>query len=239
MTELVKRLQVSMEADKNKSASESQAQISYCLRLLASRMYPSVVKDEFQIARTIQKKLAARSEIDSSALQFEELFASLCAKSKQSLKEKWSVLYLLYSLSKSSSDAKITSQVFSLGSQAPKAAVAPLAKTGLASLKAQPQAAQRSGRAGPSSLLKGKASMGEEIAEERLVRDCIFNFQGIDGEYIKFDKARDAFIVSDRVEVCLCEFFLTVVRCLLLSLNQLFALVLDSCRFKSVGPTGG
>ncbi|KAJ1990141.1 Microtubule-nucleating Tub4p (gamma-tubulin) complex component [Dimargaris cristalligena] len=85
------------------SIAKRDSVLKYCSRILSSRMTPSVVADEAQISDLIKKKLARDASQMQNALRFSQLYARI--QSKDVLTQRWSILYLLYSLSNSNAPA--------------------------------------------------------------------------------------------------------------------------------------
>merc|ERR1711871_1744312 len=69
------------------------------VRILGSRMAPSVVGDEQHLSQVIQKKLV-REDSASSAARFADLPRRLIQMPK--IQERWSIIYLLHMLNENS-----------------------------------------------------------------------------------------------------------------------------------------
>ncbi|XP_065644166.1 gamma-tubulin complex component 3 homolog isoform X3 [Hydra vulgaris] len=74
------------------------SQYQYALRLLGSRFSSSIVEDEFQLAECIKRNFAKQGKVKEAA-QFSELYSKLKGQ-QDTIKNRWGVLYLLYTLSK-------------------------------------------------------------------------------------------------------------------------------------------
>ncbi|XP_030424661.1 gamma-tubulin complex component 3 isoform X1 [Gopherus evgoodei] len=79
-----------------KSEADVAQQFQYAVRVIGSNFAPTVERDEFLVAEKIKKELV-RQRREADAALFSELYRKL--HSQGILKNKWSVLYLLLSLS--------------------------------------------------------------------------------------------------------------------------------------------
>ncbi len=80
------------------SPSHQSSLQSLSMRVLGSRMTPSLDVDEFRLIQVIKMKISKSGDMDSAAkaVRMEELYNLLL--SRPILNKRWSVLYLLYSL---------------------------------------------------------------------------------------------------------------------------------------------
>ncbi|KAK6149238.1 hypothetical protein DH2020_016763 [Rehmannia glutinosa] len=73
--------------------------LKYSLRILSSRMTPSIAADDSAMAESIKRRLATAGK-SSEALTFADLYAKFSLKNGSgSVKNKWAVLYLLKTIS--------------------------------------------------------------------------------------------------------------------------------------------
>uniref|UniRef100_A0A4X2LVL4 Uncharacterized protein n=1 Tax=Vombatus ursinus TaxID=29139 RepID=A0A4X2LVL4_VOMUR len=79
-----------------KSEADAAQQFQYAVRVIGSNFAPTVERDEFLVAEKIKKELV-RQRREADAALFSELHRKL--HSQGVLKNKWSILYLLLSLS--------------------------------------------------------------------------------------------------------------------------------------------
>ncbi|XP_019380433.1 PREDICTED: gamma-tubulin complex component 3 isoform X2 [Gavialis gangeticus] len=79
-----------------KSEADAAQQFQYAVRVIGSNFAPTVERDEFLVAEKIKKELV-RQRREADAALFSELYRKL--SSQGVLKNKWSILYLLLSLS--------------------------------------------------------------------------------------------------------------------------------------------
>ncbi|CAJ0868824.1 6386_t:CDS:10, partial [Entrophospora sp. SA101] len=83
---------------KNEITLQQKRIFDYCMRILGSRMTPSIVNDEVHISDLIKKKLIRdENQSSSKALRFTNLFSKL--QSKKIITQKWGILYFLLSIS--------------------------------------------------------------------------------------------------------------------------------------------
>ncbi|KAL0405026.1 UNVERIFIED_CONTAM: Gamma-tubulin complex component 3 [Sesamum radiatum] len=115
--ELVHRLLCtsSQSNSQNPNASSCTQQeynqaLKYSLRILSSRMTPSIAPDDSAMAESIKRRLATAGK-SSEALTFADLYAKFSHKNGPgSVKNKWAVLYLLKTISE---DRKVRKNQFS------------------------------------------------------------------------------------------------------------------------------
>ncbi|KAK3848672.1 MAG: Spc98 family-domain-containing protein [Linnemannia gamsii] len=82
-----------------------KASREYSLRILGSRMAPSLVADDIHISDLIKKKLVREDPSSAKAIRFSHLYSKLSSCSV--LTKKWSILYFLLAISDQSSTAAL------------------------------------------------------------------------------------------------------------------------------------
>ena len=172
----------------------------YVYRLLGSRIGTPVGGDEFQLVEKIKRFLAG-SGTDGSrkAIRFAELYRRF--SQKRVLSNRWGVMHLMSLLSNSSSKApsgRVGGSVLGLLEQSEvfKAAPPPMVDLSTGLQHSLQQLA-------PGALQQGVAAWRDheavrtdhQVPESVLVRDVVFAMQGIDGQFIKFDRSLDGFAV--------------------------------------------
>ncbi|KAI8605941.1 Spc98 family-domain-containing protein [Dissophora ornata] len=195
-------MDVDQDVDQDAADASHETRIKatqeYCLRILGSRMAPSLVSDDVHISDLIKKKLMREDPSAAKAIRFSHLYTKLSACSV--LTKKWSILYFLLAVSDQTTAAALDS----------RSSNQPLSFLGLHNLDTtrarKRTSTEQSGttmaahsRHGythiPSQLrttayadlLNDQNKSGQpEVEESALLRDLIFVFQGIDGKMIKF-----------------------------------------------------
>ncbi|CAG8720812.1 18621_t:CDS:10, partial [Dentiscutata erythropus] len=222
-----------------------QQTFDYCLRILGSRITPSIASDEIHVSDLIKKKLIREHKSSSKALRFTNLFTKL--QSQTIVTRKWSILYFLLSVSEQSKNGEIIGNVNNPIEQA-------FAHRGLQDLtksieyerikstpdevknrfiqnvspsleferiKSTPDEVKNRFIQNVSPIPKPSAKYSKEkeslppktiltkqlatlennseISEALLLRDIVFIFQGIDGQYIKYDK--NSYIIDPKAEI--------------------------------------
>ncbi|KAK4792696.1 hypothetical protein SAY86_023131 [Trapa natans] len=219
LTDLVKELILRLLSCKSpNSASQSpssphfQASLRYAVRILSSRLAPSVAPDAAAVAESIKRHLAIHGK-SSQALTFADLYSKFDSKTGPgSINNKWAVLYLL----------KIISEDRSLAGNDPNyPSLLPNIECFEAESgdKSRVSREREGGRVGwdkgvllvskdPENLrqlaFKEYADLVKEeneVSEELLVRDVLYACQGIDGKYVKYGSIVDGYILSDLVKV--------------------------------------
>ncbi|KAG0033066.1 Gamma-tubulin complex component 3 [Podila clonocystis] len=209
-----------MDLDDDSQQEHKQSQVyeakvaaaqEYCLRILGSRIAPSLVSDEVHISDLIKKKLMRDDTSSAKAIRFSHLYTKLSACPV--LKKKWSVLYFLLAVSDQASTSTDRSQslpylgLHSLDTtrvrerERERTSTAQSDTTMAAhsrhgSMQAASSQPSGSGSQPRMSGVHVGSSLGgdegrpvvehEEVEESALLRDLIFVFQGIDGKMVKF-----------------------------------------------------
>ncbi|KAG0213595.1 Gamma-tubulin complex component 3 [Mortierella sp. GBA30] len=205
------QMDLDIEATRFASSAAQETRIKaaqdYCLRILGSRLAPSLVSDDVHISDLIKKKLIREDPSSAKAIRFSHLYTKLSACSV--LTKKWAILYFLLAVGDQSSaagqDCRINNQPLSfLGLHNLETASA-RGNPGTGSDMATPRDTRRESAthifsSSSSSQPKTTANMSlmnvmsrisddKEVEESALLRDLIFVFQGIDGTMIKFGAA--------------------------------------------------
>lgn len=196
----------------DRNSSEFRNSLRYAVRILSSRMTPSITPDASAIAETIKRRLATQGK-SSQALTFAELYTKFTSKTGPGgVNNKWAVLYLLKILAE---DRKAAKTQFDSSVLLPNLALND-AQTGINSRVSRSLGSKEKGwKNGVLLVSKDPENRREiafrefvnlvkeenEVCEEVLVRDVLYACQGIDGKYVKFDKNADGYILSDLVKI--------------------------------------
>ncbi|KAG0282394.1 Gamma-tubulin complex component 3 [Linnemannia gamsii] len=172
----------------------------YCLRILGSRLAPSLAADDIHVSDLIKKKLVREDPSSAKAIRFSHLYTKLSSCSV--LSKKWSILYFLLAISDQSSVAALEG----------RSNQQPLSFLGLHNLETGAERTREQSReamAGYATLSSGdqhhqnnsqhnnnnsnnnnnNSNINSNIYdadESILLRDLMFVFQGIDGKMVKF-----------------------------------------------------
>ncbi|XP_010668610.2 gamma-tubulin complex component 3 [Beta vulgaris subsp. vulgaris] len=181
----------------------------YAIRILSSRMTPSIAADEGAMAESIKRHLVTQGK-SSQALSFADLYSKFASKTGPgSINNKWAVLYLLRVVSEDRKmSKKHTSSIVSRG--LPAIFDGQLSENskvrsdkdvgwsgGVLMVSKDPENIREVAFREFTNLLKEE----NEISEEVLVRDVLYACQGIDGNYVKFDENVDGYILCDSIKV--------------------------------------
>ncbi|RHZ90285.1 hypothetical protein Glove_1g17 [Diversispora epigaea] len=189
--------------------ARQQHTFDYCMRILCSRLIPSITSDELHVSDLIKKKLIREHKSSSKALRFANLFTKLQAQSI--VTRKWAVLYFLLSVSDQSNSNEMTGILNT----------APIEQTfsfrGLQNIQnissitpSPPRSTLRIQKEDPLPTKTGFPKQGPELdnslnnkynSEKLLLRDIIFIFQGINGQYIKWDNEAKSFIIDLKISI--------------------------------------
>lgn len=234
--ELVNRLLNSPSNSHNSNPNNStnntfQQSLKYALRILSSRMTPSIAVDEAAMADSIKRQLATQGK-SSQALTFADLYAKFASKSGPgSVNNKWAVLYLLKTIAddrkgnKNRSDSRVSNGFLlpvlfenNEGSRGVSRNFKNGRKLGAwddSRVSRNGERVEKGWDGGVLLVSKDPSNLRElafrefgnllkeenEVSEEVLVRDVLYASQGIDGKYVKFDKSVDGYVLAESVRV--------------------------------------
>ncbi|KAK3813111.1 MAG: Spc98 family-domain-containing protein [Benniella sp.] len=211
-----------MELDEDPDATDElqeaklKAAQEYCLRILGSRLAPSLAADDMHISDLIKKKLMRMDATSTKAVRFSHLYPKLSACSV--LTKKWSILYFLLAVSDQSSatglDGFTESQPLSYlglhnldtGRERERTNTAQSNDPVMAGTHSwhgsTTQVPTQERRSAYAELLNDQSRNSQPVVEESaLLRDLIFVSQGIDGKMIKFDAEAKIFSMDPSVNV--------------------------------------
>lgn len=212
--ELVHRLlSQSPQSQQNPQNPNFENSFRYALRILSSRLTPSIAPDAAAIAESVKRRLATQGK-SSDALSFADLFAKFSSKTGPgSVNNKWAVIYLLKIISE---DRKSAKNVVNSSNLLPNLGVHELEskndsrvlngkedkqlgwrKNGVLLVNKDPENLRDVAFREFVNLVKEE----NEVSEEVLVRDVLYCCQGIDGKYVKFNTMVDGYCLSDLVKV--------------------------------------
>lgn len=212
--ELVHRLLLqSPQSQQNPQNPNFENSFRYALRILSSRLTPSIAPDAAAIAESVKRRLATHGK-SSDALSFADLFAKFSSKTGPgSVNNKWAVIYLLKIISE---DRKSAKNVVNSSTLLPNLGVHELEskndsrvlngkedkqlgwrKNGVLLVNKDPENLRDVAFREFVNLVKEE----NEVSEEVLVRDVLYCCQGIDGKYVKFNTMVDGYCLSDLVKV--------------------------------------
>ncbi|GMY14294.1 gamma-tubulin complex component 3 [Fagus crenata] len=176
--------------------------LRYAIRILSSRMTPSIAPDAAAIAESIKRRLATQGN-SSQALTFADLYSKFASKTGPgSVNNKWAVLYLLKIIAHDRNAARTQLLDSSLLlPNLPDSRVSRIKPKGWANgvllVSKDPENRREIAFREFVNFVKEE----NEVCEEVLVRDVLYACQGIDGKYVKFDKTADGYVLSDLVKV--------------------------------------
>ncbi|XP_076946952.1 gamma-tubulin complex component 3-like [Bidens hawaiensis] len=169
--------------------------VNYAIRILSSRMTPSILADEPTIANSIKTRLAKQDKL-SDALTFTDLYSRFASKSGPgSVINKQAVLYLL----KIISDDRITNpKLPSIGPEISDGFSSNRLKNGgILNIVRNPNDMNNVAFGGFARLVLEE----NDVSENELVTDVLSVCQGIDGRYVKFDDIVDSYVLSESIKV--------------------------------------
>ncbi|GLT96213.1 hypothetical protein SLE2022_138550 [Rubroshorea leprosula] len=189
-----------------------QQSLSYAVRILSSRLTPSIAPDAAAIAESIKRRLATEGK-SADALTFADLYAKFASKTGPgSVNNKWSVLYLLKIISEDRKSAKngLDSSVF-----LPNLALNGVEGENSSRVLRGRESREKGWSNGVLLVAKDPENLRDiafkelvnvvkeenEVSEEVLVRDVLYACQGIDGKHVKFDSDVDGYVLSDSIKV--------------------------------------
>ncbi|KAJ4970248.1 hypothetical protein NE237_003347 [Protea cynaroides] len=212
--DLVKQLVLRLLSP-NRNDLDIDKALKYAIRILGSRMTPSISIDEAAMAESIKRHLVNQGK-SSDALTFADLYTKFSSKSGPgSIHNKWAVLYLLKVISEDRRKEKRSD------SRVPSAFLSSTISGGLPVLfeddrSTRNQKPPDKGWSGGVLLVSKDPDNLRDIAfrefadllkeesdvsESALVRDVLYACQGINGKYVKLDKSIDAYVLPDSIKV--------------------------------------
>ncbi|CAG9335595.1 unnamed protein product [Blepharisma stoltei] len=145
----------------------------YFLRLLASRINPTVVEDESQILNSILRRISPQN-----TAKLQDLYIRLTRS--RGLSRRWAILYVL---SKLFDDNSVAIPGSSLELLAPRPPEAPKIKEKIPIIS----------KKGPDAQMP--------VLEKEILRDILFAIQGIEGKYITFSMLEDSYVIQPNIGV--------------------------------------
>ncbi|CAM8969817.1 unnamed protein product [Rhodiola kirilowii] len=210
--ELVLRLTSSSSLNPNSNDHDFLKSLRYAIRILTSRMSPSIAPDSAAMAESIKRHLATQGN-SSKALTFSELYTRFASKTGPgSICNKWAVLYLLKVVSQDRRNALIKSG--SVVEDAISGGLPALFEDDFR-ISDDSKALNRGREHGVLFVMKDPENIRElafreyvnllkeesEVSEEVLVRDVLYTCQGVDGTYIRFDSKTGEYSLNDAIKV--------------------------------------
>ncbi|KAF5737356.1 putative gamma-tubulin complex component [Tripterygium wilfordii] len=193
-------------------SSDFQNSLRYAVRILSSRLTPSIAPDAAAIAESIKRRLATQGK-SSQALTFAHLYSQFASKTGPgSVNNKWALLYLLKIISEDRKSAingpdstvLLHNLVYSDAEQGSDSRVMRSRESrekgwnnGVLLLAKDPENLRDMAFTEYVNLVKEE----NEVSEEVLVRDVLYACQGIDGKYVKFDANVDGYALLDSIKV--------------------------------------
>ncbi|KAJ1396056.1 Gamma-tubulin complex component protein [Sesbania bispinosa] len=178
----------------NPNSPQFQNSLRYALRILSSRLTPSVAPDAAAIAESIKRRLATQGR-SSEALSFADLYTKFASKAT-SVNNKWAVLYLLKIISEDRKTSKAQVQFDSASVLLPNLTLSDTAprrdnekgwNDGVLLLAKDPENRRDIAFREFVNLVREES----EVSEEILVKDVLYACQGVDGTYVKFESEKN------------------------------------------------
>lgn len=181
----------------NPNSPEFRNSLRYALRILSSRLTPSVAPDAAAIADSIKRHLATNAR-SADALSFADLFSKFASKA-QSVNNKWAVIYLLKIISE---DRNKTAAVATTTPLLPNLAFSEPASNkgwsnGVLLVSKDPENRRDVAFREFVDLVKEE----NEVSEEVIVTDVLYACQGVDGRFVKFESESNRYVIPDSVRV--------------------------------------
>ncbi|KAJ0809165.1 putative gamma-tubulin complex component protein [Helianthus annuus] len=233
--QLVHRLHTTSSSSSSSSpisnSNPNPSNVKYATRILSSRMTPSITADEAAMAYSIKSQLVKQGKL-SDALSFADLYSKFASiTGPGSVKNKWSVLYLLKVVSEDRKTNANNIQTVSSVSGGLPALFEPELNANLPRVVKDSVSLDYEGngdvkglsRSDSMKLRNGGVLMVSKdpenlrdmahreftelvkeennVSEEVLVRDVLYCCQGIEGKYVLFDESIDGYALPDTIRV--------------------------------------
>ncbi|KAJ3235513.1 Gamma-tubulin complex component 3 [Chytriomyces hyalinus] len=218
-------------ADPNKTSENTEEVTAFCMRILSSRIAPTAATDNNHVVDTIKKRLTRRDKSLKDALAFTSLcftidnsVTTFTIPYDNILTRKWAIMHFLHTVSLQTDlldrrenplddafavnglkSVRVAPEFPKLPQVFPDATV-PLEDTDAA----DPIPKYSNKPRGPCNgyyLIANTKYPSTDVekllhpSESELLRDIMYIFQDIDGQYIKFNPTLDIFVLSDKVWV--------------------------------------
>ncbi|KAL9259817.1 Gamma-tubulin complex component 3-like protein [Drosera capensis] len=196
----------------NPSKPDSTQALRYAMRILSSRLTPSISPDEAAMAESIKRRLALQGK-SSQALAFADLYAKFASKTGPgSINNKWAVLYLLKVVSDDRKGKDSGCRVGSISGGLPDFGAGRCEENEKEKRGVNHEKEWRSGVVLVSKdaahrrdlafrEFRGLLKEVNGVSEDVLVRDLLYACRGIDGSYMKFDAKVDGYVLPEAVKV--------------------------------------
>ncbi|KDP24650.1 hypothetical protein JCGZ_25566 [Jatropha curcas] len=196
----------------NSNSLDFQNALRYTIRILSSRLTPSIAPDAAAIAESIKRRLATQGK-SSQALTFADLYTKFASKTGPgSINNKWAVLYLLKIISDDRKTGKNGPNSMPL---LPNLALNDPDLNNDSRVLYKSKRGEKSWDNGVLLVSKDPENLREiafkeyvnlvreenAVSEEVLVRDVLYACQGIDGKYVIFDANVDGYVLPDTFNV--------------------------------------
>ncbi|XP_057450494.1 gamma-tubulin complex component 3 [Lotus japonicus] len=183
----------------NPNSPEFQKPLRYALRILSSRLNPSLsAPDAAAVAEQIKRRLATHGR-SADALSFADLYSKFAARAT-TVNNKWALLYLLEILAE---DRKALAQTqFHPSLILPSLPIPPNhhhegPNDGVLLLAKDPENRRDIAFREFVNLVREE----NEVSEEALVKDVLYACQGVEGKYVKFDVVNNCYALLDSIRV--------------------------------------
>ncbi|KAI4300670.1 hypothetical protein L6164_034019 [Bauhinia variegata] len=208
--ELVIRLlstnQASDSRPTNPNSPDFQNSLRYAIRILSSRLTPSIAPDAAAIAESIKRRLATQGR-SAEALTFADLYTKFTSKTGPgSVNNKWALIYLLKIMSEDRK-AQLDTSVLLPNLAFAKSEDSKILQSrnvrdkgwsnGVLLVTKDPDNRRDIAFREFVNLIKEE----NEVSEEVLVRDVLYACQGVDGKYVKFDNNVDSYVLPDLIKI--------------------------------------
>lgn len=196
----------------NSNSPAFRNSLRYAVRILSSRLTPSIAPDSDAIAESIKRRLATQGK-SSQALTFAELYTKFASiTGPGSVNNKWAVLYLLNIISE---DRKTTKSQLDYSVLLPNMALNDAELSNVSPVLRVRGKQEKGWNNGVLLVAKDPENIRDiafrefvnlvreenVVSEEVLVRDVLYACQGIDGNYVKFDSNADGYVLPDSIKV--------------------------------------
>ncbi|KAL5995422.1 Gamma-tubulin complex component 3 [Asimina triloba] len=206
--DLIKDLVLRLTSNHPPDAPHSDKALKYAVRILTSRLTPSISPDEAAVVESIKRRLVTDGR-SSDALTFADLCSKFSARSGAGcVANRWAVLYLLKVIAEDRRQAD--GKAFSFASAALSGGLPALSDRNVSSddsgrkqnggvfvISKDPEGVREIALQEYADLVRSES----DVSEGALVRDVLYVCQGIDGKYVKYDKALESYALPDSIRV--------------------------------------
>ncbi|KAG1151790.1 hypothetical protein G6F37_003138 [Rhizopus arrhizus] len=190
LSKLLDRFDLFEHLDPEEAVKQQQDLLEKYNQILASQKEPSIIPDEDSIVKSIYDHLKQDTQTSEKAFQFAHLHNKL--SSSRRLEKRWSVLYLILLLNNLPPENQQRESTKTSGTQSPIS----IHTSGLPNIEQDMDHLRPFKHYEMHRHDRSTRDTTCQMSESDILRDLVFVFQGINGQYIKADPSTDEYFID-------------------------------------------